>query len=247
MDLGCLGCRCSGRFENRLSDRFSFEPDARGRHTHPRGVAKVLKKESRRVAREISITMQGMQSPIMVMSTCCSRAAGTQIALRLFPAAKGRSAFVFLRVQQDRPDSTLTCSPLSYPRRHQHQARNGSHGAAQQHRRREGPCFTSAERERHRGPRADLAVKSPSPLEDRLAPPSKKRPSLTSRASLPRNPGCLRHHPHHSRSALDAEDDSGCLWRYVSSRERDRAARRSAIGVGTLASNQTARKRQGAL
>ena len=45
----------------------------------------------------------------------------------------------------------------------------------------------------------------------------KRRPSLTSRASLPRIPGCLRHHPHHSRSALDAEDDSGRLRRYVSS------------------------------
>lgn len=66
---------------------------------------------------------------------------------------------------------------------------------------------------------------SPSPRVERsLGTAPKKRPSLTSRASPPRNPGCLRHHPHHPRSALDAEDDPGRLRRYVSSRARDRAA-----------------------
>lgn len=66
---------------------------------------------------------------------------------------------------------------------------------------------------------------SPSPTVERsLGTAPKKGPSLTSRASPPRNPGCLRHHPHHPRSALDAEDDPGRLRRYVSSRARDRAA-----------------------
>jgi hypothetical protein len=59
--------------------------------------------------------MQGMQSPIMVMSTCRSRSAGTQIATRMFPAAKGRSAFVFSAPSGTVPTRRSPLTPLSHP------------------------------------------------------------------------------------------------------------------------------------
>ena len=186
--------------------------------------------------------MQGMQSPIMVMSTCRSRSPGTQIATRLFPAAKGRSAFVFSAPSGTVPTRRSPLTPLSHPadtntkRETGRTAQLNNIAAAKvrfSRRQRANATAGHAQIWRSNRRRRQIAWHAP-----------KKRPSLTSRASLPRNPGCLGHHPHHPRSALDAEDDPGRLRRCVSSRARDRAAPRGAIGVGTLASNQTARKSQ---
>ena len=185
--------------------------------------------------------MQGMQSPIMVMSTCRCRAAGTQIAPRLFPAARGRSAFVFLAPSGTVPTLTslASLSPAQTPT-----------PSARRVARRSSTTSPPRRSVFHVGrgrmpPRATRRSGGQIAVADRsLGTAPKKRPALTSRASLPRNPGCLGHHPHHPRSALDAEDDPGRLRRCVSSRARDRAAPRGAIGVGTLASNQTARKSQ---
>ena len=168
--------------------------------------------------------MQGMQSPIMVMSTCRSRSPGTQIATRLFPAAKGRSAFVFSAPSGTVPTRRSPLTPLSHPadtntKRETGRTAQLNNIAAAKVRFHVGTGRTPPPATRRSG------GQSPSPTVERsLGTAPKKRPSLTSRASPFRNPGCLRHHPHHPRSALDAEDDPGRLRRYVSSRARDRAA-----------------------
>jgi hypothetical protein len=168
--------------------------------------------------------MQGMQSPIMVMSTCRSRSPGTQIATRLFPAAKGRSAFVFSApAGPSRPDahlSRLSLTPQTPTPSARRVARRSSTTSPPRR------CVFHVGTGRTPPPATRRSGgQSPSPTVERsLGTAPKKRPSLTSRASPFRNPGCLRHHPHHPRSALDAEDDPGRLRRYVSSRARDRAA-----------------------
>ena len=167
--------------------------------------------------------MQGMQSPIMVMSTCRCRAAGTQIAPRLFPAARGRSAFVFLAPSGTVPTLTslASLSPAQTPTPSARRVARRSSTTSPPRR-----CVFHVGTGRTPPPATRRSGgQSPSPTVERsLGTAPKKRPSLTSRASPFRNPGCLRHHPHHPRSALDAEDDPGRLRRYVSSRARDRAA-----------------------
>ena len=168
--------------------------------------------------------MQGMQSPIMVMSTCRSRSPGTQIATRLFPAAKGRSAFVFSAPSGTVPTRRSPLTPLSHPQTPTPSARRVARRSSTTSPPRRCVFHVGTGRTPPPATRRS-GGQSPSPTVERsLGTAPKKRPSLTSRASPFRNPGCLRHHPHHPRSALDAEDDPGRLRRYVSSRARDRAA-----------------------
>lgn len=121
--------------------------------------------------------MQGMQSPIMVMSASppfppppppeFSRAAFSCTDRR-------RRVFAF-------PEATrLTRSRPPSPRRHQHQARDRPHRAAEQHRRREGAS---------RRPRSPASSRSPGQISRTFArdlgtPPSRRRRSTPSPPAL---------------------------------------------------------------
>jgi hypothetical protein len=143
----------------------------------------------------------------------------------MFPAAKGRSAFVFSAPSGTVPTRRSPLTPLSHPadtntKRETGRTAQLNNIAAAKVR------FSRRHRANATAGHAQIwrSVAVADGREIALGTAPKKRPSLTSRASPFRNPGCLRHHPHHPRSALDAEDDPGRLRRYVSSRARDRAA-----------------------